>query len=130
MIRRLSASEVHPDGDTVDTGDIVDTRRHRGHQADRDRQIARIFEVDPLRCRRCGGSIQLIAFITGRSVIVRILEHIGEPSGAPRMATIRGPPSVDAMQQRDDLWTRRSLNPDPRVDVMPDCENQSQDLLW
>lgn len=42
------------------------------------RLIARIYEVDPLRCRRCGGSMQLIAFITEPAVIVRILEHLGE----------------------------------------------------
>ena len=51
------------------------------------RLIARIYEVDPLRCRRCGGSMQLIAFITERAVIVRILDHLGElkpraPDGA------------------------------------------------
>jgi len=42
------------------------------------RLIARIYEVDPLRCRRCGGSMQLIAFITEPAVIVRILDHLGE----------------------------------------------------
>ena len=41
--------------------------------------IARIYEVEPLRCRRCGGSMRLIAFITERAVIVRILDHLGEP---------------------------------------------------
>ena len=64
--------------------------------------------------------MRLIAFITERSVIVRILEHLGDPIRAPRMAPIRGPPSIDALQQRDDRGTRRSLNPDPAVDVMPD----------
>ena len=94
------------------------------------RLIARIYEVDPLRCRRCGGPMQLIAFIAERVVIARILKHIGEPSRAPRMAPIRGPPDTDAMQQRDDLWTRRSHHPDAPVDAMPDYENQSQDLFW
>ena len=56
------------------------------------RLIARIYEADPLRCRRCGGSMQRVAFITERRVIVRILDHLGEPSQAPRMAPIRGPP--------------------------------------
>jgi len=84
------------------------------------RLIARMYEVDPLHCRRCGGNMQLIALITERTVIVRILEHIGEPSRAPRMAPIRGPPGDGAMQERDDRWTRRSHHPDPPVDVMPD----------
>jgi|GEM_PF-3505923 len=74
--------------------------------------------------------MQLIALIIERAVIVRILEHIGEPSVTPRMATIRGAPRVEAMQQRHDLWTRRMHNPDPPVDVMPDSENHRQDLVW
>ena len=84
----------------------------------------------PLRCRRCGGSVRLIAFITERAVIVRILDHLGElKSRAPRMAPIRGPAHGE-MQQRDDLDTRRSRQLDPPVDVMPDNRNQNQDLLW
>ena len=94
------------------------------------RLIARIYEVDPLRCRRCGGSMQLIAFITERAVIVRILDHLGEPSRAPRMAPIRGPPGDGTMSRQEDLWTGRSRHPDPPVDVMPDYENQNQDLVW
>ena len=74
--------------------------------------------------------MQLIAFITERTVIVRMLDHIGEISRAPRMAPIRGPPSVGAMQQRDDRGTRRSVHLDPSVEVMPDYENQNQDLVW
>jgi len=74
--------------------------------------------------------VQLIAFITERAVNVRILEHLGEPSRAPRIAPIRGPPGDGAMQQRDDLWTRRSQHSDPPVDVMPDYENQNQDMVW
>ena len=46
------------------------------------------------------------------------------------MAPIRGPPRADALQQRADRGTRRSLNLDPAVDVMPDNKNQRQDLVW
>ncbi len=94
------------------------------------RLIARIYEVDQLRCRGCGGSIQLIAFITERAVIVRILDHLGEPSRAPRMAPIRGPPGDGNMTRREDPWTAASRQPNPPVDVMPDYENQNQDLVW
>ena len=72
----------------------------------------------------------LIAFIALRPVIVRILDHIGEPSRAPRMAPIRGPPGMRAVQQRDDLSARGPLHLDPPVDVMPDYENQNQDVAW
>ena len=74
--------------------------------------------------------MQLIAFITERAVIVRILDHLGEPSRAPRMAPIRGPPGDGNMTRQEDLWTGRSRHPDPPVDVMPDYENQNQDLVW
>ena len=39
-------------------------------------------------------------------------------------------PAHGAMQQRDDLDTRRSRHLDPPVDVMPDNKNQNQDLVW
>ncbi len=42
------------------------------------RLIRRIFEVDPLRCRRCAAEMRLIAFITDFRQTSRILEHIGE----------------------------------------------------
>jgi hypothetical protein len=35
-----------------------------------------------------------------------------------------------AMQQRDDLSARGPLHLDPPVDVMPDYENQNQDVVW
>ena len=67
-----------------------------------------------------------------RAVIARILDHIGVPSRAPRMAPIRGLPSDGNMTQRDDRSSRRSLDLDPPVDVMPDYENQNQnqELVW
>ena len=74
--------------------------------------------------------MQLIAFITERAEIVRILEHIGEPSRAPRMAPIRGPPGNGAMTPRDDISACGSRHLDPPVDVMPDDENQSQEMVW
>ena len=49
------------------------------------RLIHRIFEVNPLKCRKCGGNMRLIAFITQRSETMRILQYIGEQ-------TKKGPP--------------------------------------
>ena len=39
------------------------------------RLLKRVFEVDPLRCLRCGGEMKVIAWITERAVIDRILAH-------------------------------------------------------
>ena len=58
--------------------------------------IARIYEVFPLVCPRCGGNMRLIAFITEGVQIRRILEHIGVDALAPRIAPARGPPLWDA----------------------------------
>ena len=39
--------------------------------------IARIYEVFPLLCPKCGGQMRLIAFITEGTQIRRVLDHIG-----------------------------------------------------
>ncbi len=54
--------------------------------------IARIYEVFPLLCPKCGGQMRLIAFITEGTQIEKILEHIGVDSEPPHIAPARGPP--------------------------------------
>src|SRR5262249_4792304 len=41
--------------------------------------IARIYEVDPLKCRACGKKIKIVAFVTQPAEIRRILSGIGWP---------------------------------------------------
>ena len=53
--------------------------------------------------------MQLIAFIVESAVIVRILDHLGEPSRALRMAPIRGPPRAD--DYRGDWGANARLDP-------------------
>lgn len=49
------------------------------------------FEVDPLRCDKCGGEMKVISFIsTAQDQVVRqILEHLGLSTVIPR---VHGPP--------------------------------------
>jgi hypothetical protein len=55
--------------------------------------LARIYEVFPLLCTRCGEPVRIIAFITDVGSVQWILEHIGEPTQPPRIApAARGPP--------------------------------------
>ena len=54
--------------------------------------IARIYEVFPLVCPRCGGDLTIIAFLAEPVPIRRILIHIGEPAATPRIAPARTPP--------------------------------------
>ena len=48
-------------------------------------QIRLVYEVDPLRCDKCGGVMKIVSFIsTAQSeVIRRILEHLGGEHGRP-----------------------------------------------
>jgi len=63
-----------------------------------------------------------LSFITERQVSECILEHIGELKSRTPQGAVSSPPSDAAMQQRNDRGTRRPLNRDPPVDVMPDLK--------
>jgi len=61
--------------------------------------LKRIFEVDPLACPRCGGRMQVIAFILDHDVIHAILKHLRQSRADPRalpehdaFLLARGPP--------------------------------------
>ena len=54
--------------------------------------LARIYEVLPLICPRCGAEMRLIAAITDRPTIERILLHIGQSPRPPPITPARGPP--------------------------------------
>ena len=54
--------------------------------------LARIYEVLPLICPHCGAEMRMIAAITDRPTIERILLHIGQSPRPPRIAPARGPP--------------------------------------
>lgn len=53
---------------------------------------ARIYEVLPVVCSKCGGDMRIIAFINEGPVIRQILGHLGEPISAPILTPARGPP--------------------------------------
>ena len=76
-----------------------------------------------------------VAFIVERAVIVRILEHLGEPTHAPRAAPIRDPPPSRWASRRGASTRAEAHPPEPAFDAlfldpMPDDENQRQDLGW
>jgi hypothetical protein len=41
------------------------------------RLIAKLYQVDPLVCTRCGKRMSIIAFVTDRLAVARILDHLG-----------------------------------------------------
>ena len=75
--------------------------------------IARIYEVFPLVCPLCGGSMRILAFITEGVQIRRILEHIGVDTQAPRIAPARGPPLWDACDAQGADGTGQGAPIDP-----------------
>jgi len=38
--------------------------------------IRKVYEVDPLKCPKCGGRMTVMAFLTRASVIDRIIDHL------------------------------------------------------
>jgi len=54
--------------------------------------LARIYEVLPLICPNCGAEMRMIAAITDRPTIERILLHIGQSARPPPITPARGPP--------------------------------------
>ena len=62
--------------------------------------LQRIFEVDPLRCPRCGGTMRILAFVFDHDVVHAILKHMRraglDPSTLPEhdegSETSRAPP--------------------------------------
>ena len=58
--------------------------------------LARIYEVFPLICPKCGGTMKIIAFIDEGEAVREILAHLGEPVDPPRIAPAHGPPLWEA----------------------------------
>jgi hypothetical protein len=86
--------------------------------------LARIYEVLPLICPKCGGEMRIIAFIIDGPVIREILSHLGEPTSAPRIAPARSPP----------LWElpvagQAECESDPQAQPAPDYEF-NQRVAW
>lgn len=59
--------------------------------------LRRVWGFDVLACPRCGDLLRMISLIKDRDVIVRILEHLGLPTGEPRSHRARDPTWDDAV---------------------------------
>ena len=56
--------------------------------------LKRVFEIEILRCARCGARMRVVAFITDRKASASILEHLGLPSHFPPLGMARAPPRL------------------------------------
>ena len=66
--------------------------------------LARIYDVFPLVCPQCGGSMRVLSAVTEIQSVEKILTHINEPIEAPVMTPARWPPQAgfDFDQRVDD----------------------------
>jgi hypothetical protein len=59
--------------------------------------LARIYEVLPLLCPACGGSMKILAFLTDPPVLSANLVNLDLPNRPPPLAPARGPPQRDLL---------------------------------
>jgi len=57
--------------------------------------LARIYDVLPLVCKRCGHAMKILAFVTDAGTLRRILAHVGEPATPPAVLPSRAPPAEE-----------------------------------
>ena len=69
--------------------------------------LRQIFEVDPLVCPTCHGTMRILAFITQAAVIDQILTHLRSRAAAGAPPGARSPPSTAATVAHDTSGTRR-----------------------
>ena len=65
-------------GEEIGGGD-VNSDKPRKSCATWARCIKMIYEVDPLKCEKCGGQMKIVAFIRDPNEIPRIMESFGLP---------------------------------------------------
>jgi hypothetical protein len=87
--------------------------------------IARVYEVDPLRCEHRSGQMKIIAFVIQRSEINAILNHLGLPREPPEVYRARGPPQAG-------LWGNEECQEitDSDATTVDDLADQDQSVSW
>ena len=52
--------------------------------------IRKVYEVDPMICPKCGGTMKVVAFITDYAAVDRIIDHLKLTFMAEKPTSIRG----------------------------------------
>jgi hypothetical protein len=66
--------------------------------------LRRSLDVDVLQCPKCQGRLRVLAVITEREPVRRILAHLGVPTDAPPVARARDPTDdLDDVEPQDQL---------------------------
>ena len=75
--------------------------------------MIQVYEVDPLLCPRCGGTMKVVAVIERPAVVRQILDHLGLPTAAPSFRAPPDPP--DALP----AYPPREWSYEPLFDDLP-----------
>ncbi len=70
--------------------------------------LSRVYELDPLRCPGCNGTLRILAFLTDPSVVQGILRHLALPHRPPRLAPARAPPQAEIDFDQTPQWEREA----------------------
>jgi hypothetical protein len=57
--------------------------------------IWRVFLKDVLECARCKGQMEIVAALTSRAAIARVLRHLGLSAETPGFHPARPPPQTE-----------------------------------
>ena len=71
-----SGRDASPADPAVDDTAADETAQHRRRRRLWAQLLRRVYEVDPLTCRRCGAPMRLVAFIQEPAAIRKILAHL------------------------------------------------------
>src|ERR1019366_5867952 len=63
--------------------------------------LRKIFEVDPVKCVKCGGLMKHVSVILDDRELDRILAHQGWPTEFPKTRASRAPPGIDERGDED-----------------------------
>jgi hypothetical protein len=81
--------------------------------------LRKIFEVDPVKCVKCGGEMKLVSVILDDRELDRILAHQGWPTEFPKTKASRAPPGIEERgdegsqaDPRGEEWEGRGKFPD------------------
>ncbi|MBI3552173.1 MAG: transposase [Elusimicrobia bacterium] len=78
--------------------------------------LGRIFEIDVIKCTRCGGTMKAIASITDDAELERLLKHVGLEADFPRTRPARAPPAMfggegSQVDPATDAWDGKDAQP-------------------
>jgi len=92
---KRAAEEAHAAGaQAVQVIDVSEHKARRIPSAKWRELIKKVWEADPLLCPRCSREMKIVALIDDRTVIERILRHLGLWQQGVRVGPARAPPEL------------------------------------